>query len=480
MKTKILALTVLTFLFLISCDSTSFDESIEIEESINLSKSASSNNSYLVISATNKLPNDIKKSISSINGSITNSISEVGIVVVNSDDPDFISKASKIKGVQSVVPNYEIQWIDPDMKVEMIDASSINPPNTGDDDFFFDLQWGHDAVDATEAWEIGERGEGVMVFVLDSGIDAENPDIAPNLNSELSKSFVPGENWNIQPGNYFNHGTHVAGTIAGADNGYGIIGIAPEATLVAVKVLSEFTGSGSFSWLVEALVYATNSGADVINMSLSGLDLKRFGKDVAHLKNAVNRATTYAYQNGVTVVAAAGNDGWDRNHLKDAEGNPYMDLVILPADGPNVIQVSATAPLGWALDPENTFLDDPSYFSNHGSMIDFAAPGGTDMFYLDEHGWDACTVAGLTRPCFVFDLVFSSGSGDYFYWAQGTSMASPHVAGVAALIIGKNGGSMKPAQVISALKRSADDLGKPGKDDHYGAGRVNAYRAVTQ
>lgn len=476
MKTKFLAFAVLTALLFVSCDSASFDDSVDMEESVNFNKTASVNNSYVIISTTNKLPNGIKKSISDASGSITSEIAELGMVVVSSNDPNFMSKASKIKGVQSVFPNHEIQWLDPDMTIEMVDASSINPPNTGDDDYFFDLQWGHDAVDAPEAWETGQRGKGVMVFVLDSGIDAENPDLAPNLNTSLCKSFVPGEEWNIQPGDYFNHGTHVAGTIAGADNGYGIIGIAPEATLVAVKVLSEYNGSGNFSWLVEAIVYAANNGADVINMSLSGMDLKRFGKDVAHLKNAVNRATTYAHQNGVTVVAAAGNDGWDRNHLK-FDNNPYMDLVVLPADGPNVIQVSATAPLGWALsDPENTFLDYPAVYSNHGSMIDFAGPGGT----VEYPGNEWATIAGLYRPVWLFDLVFSSGSGDDFYWAQGTSMASPHVAGVAALIIGKNGGSMKPAQVISALKRSSDDLGKRGNDDHYGAGRVNAYRAVTQ
>jgi subtilisin family serine protease len=272
MRTKFLILSAFTFLLLLSCESTSLDEPIQIEESVTLSKAPSVNNSYVVISSSNKLPKGIKKSISSINGSISNSIPEIGIIVAHSEDPDFISNASKLKGVQSVIPNYEIQWIDPEMQIEMVEVSSINPPNTGDDDFVFDLQWGHDAIDAPEAWETGARGKGVMVFVLDSGIDAEHLDISPNLNSELSKSFVAGEHWNVRDEPVFNHGTHVAGTIAGADNGWGIIGVAPEATIVAVKVLSEYNGSGLFSWIIEGIIYASDSGADIINMSLGGLN----------------------------------------------------------------------------------------------------------------------------------------------------------------------------------------------------------------
>jgi subtilisin family serine protease len=89
-------------------------------------------------------------------------------------------------------------------------------------------------------------------------------------------------------------------------------------------------------------------------------------------------------------------------------------------------------------------------------------------------GNENCLIAGLVRPCWVFDLVFSTGNGGW-YWSAGTSMAAPHASGVAALIIGANGGDMKPSQVEAALRSSADDLGKPGNDDFYGAGRVNAF-----
>jgi subtilisin family serine protease len=360
-----------------------------------------------------------------------------------------------------------------------------NPPNSGDNDTRFNLQWGHTAVQAADAWNEGVRGAGVRVAVLDSGIDATHPDLAPNVNSTLSKSFVPGESWQVQPGFYFNHGTHVAGTIAAADNGYGIIGIAPYAELVAVKVLSEYTGSGDFDWVISGIVYATDIESDIINMSLGavltkngymddngtadpGDDFWVGANEVAALRNALSRATTYAYQNGTTVIVSAGNDAIDRDH--DAA------TTVLPADSDHVIQVSATAPIGWGVDP-TVSLDNLASYSNYGqSAIDFAAPGGDFLYYFVSPS-QLCTVASITRPCYVFDYVFSDIPGG-FGWAAGTSMAAPHVSGVAALIISKNGGEMKPAQVEAALRASADDLGKPGNDDAYGAGRVNAYNAV--
>ena len=475
MKTKFLFLLSMVVV-LFACDSNSFEDVSLMEESSDLNKSSSSNNSYILMSASNKLPGNLGKSVAAAKGSITNTIPEIGIAVVSSDDPEFASKASKIQGIQSVVPDFEVQGRDPEMKTVKLDGDFGNPPYSGDDDFLFDLQWGHDAIDAPEAWNAGHRGEGVTVFVLDEGIEANHPDLKPNLNFSLSTSFVPGESWDVEPGIRSSHGTHVAGTIAAADNGFGVIGVAPEAELVAVKVLSDYTGSGAYSWIIAGIIYAANNDADIINMSLGGLALKSSGSEVALLKNAMNRATTYAYQRGSTVIVAAGNEGLDRDHLTQQYFPGASSLTVLPADGPNVVQISATAPIGWALDPD-TFLDTPTSYTNYGqSAIDLAGPGGDGAYPGNEF----CKVGIATAPCWAFDLVFSTDVGAWFSWKGGTSMAAPHAAGVAALIIGKNGGSMKPAHVISALKRSADDLGKPGKDDYYGNGRVNAYNAVTQ
>lgn len=440
--------------------------------------------SYLVMGKVGAAPARVAADVVKAAGVVERTIPEVGIVVARSANPGFAAKAAGLASVQSVVPNLRLNWLPPTTAVA---ASTYgNPPTSGDDDFFFDLQWGHDAVDAPEAWNAGYRGAGVRVAVLDSGIDCTQPDIAPNLNAGLSTSFVPGEGVCVQPGLYFNHGTHVAGTIAAPDNDYGTIGVAPEAEIVAVKVLSEYTGSGAFDWIIAGIVYAAKSGADVINMSLGGY-LKKGGfwddngtpepeddvfvtaREVAELNNAIGRATTYAYQKGSTVIAAAGNSGLDFDHTSS--------VVFVPASAPHVIAVAATAPLGWAVD-SSVYLDNPASYTNFGqSAIDFAAPGG-DFQYLFVDPEALCTVGVVAGyPCWLFDLVLGPCPGDYF-WAAGTSMAAPHVSGVAAIIIGRNGGTMPPAQVEAALRKAADDLGKPGNDDFYGAGRVNAANAV--
>lgn len=480
MKTKNLFLTISAAVLLFACETSTFDDSSVVEDSITVNKRSPKTDSYLVVSQTNKLPDGLEKSISKANGKITRSMPQVGIVTVKSDDPAFISKASKIKGIQSVIPDYKRLRIDPRAIEHRMTAEADNPPLSGDDDFFFDLQWGHDAVDAPEAWEAGYRGKGVQVAVLDGGFDLDHPDLAPNINYDLSVDFTDqGLEYGLP--DPFSHGTHVAGTIAAADNGYGTIGIAPEAELILVKVLFD-EGFGFDSAILGGMLYSVEVGVDIISMSLGGLfeksgepnhpEFPYTASEAAAYKNVYNRVATYANQMGVTVIASAGND--------EIDFDKSADLVHYPSDATNVISTSATAPNGWGLDP-STDLDLPAYFyTNYGkSTIDLAGPGGTVDIDLLLSGATA-TVAGITRPAYVFDFVFSTGSLGQWYWSIGTSMATPHVTGVAALIIGKNGGSMKPSHVMSALKASADDLGKPGNDSFYGAGRVNAYNAVTQ
>ena len=421
---------------------------------------AVSADSYIVMAKKN-LPADFQAQLAASGATLTAHIPEIGIAVVESADPSF---AAGMEGIRSVTADIELQFAPVGDAAELkVEATAANPPNSGEDDFFFDLQWGHDAVDAIEAWNNGHRGAGARVAVLDSGMDGDHPDIAPNLNAALSASFVPGEDWNVRPGFFFNHGTHVGGTIAAADNGIGTIGVAPEAELVAVKVLSEFTGGGSFGGIIQGIVYAANIGSDVINMSLGvpgGIPHNVPG--AAELFVATGRATTYAWQQGSLVISSAGNDNIDLDHNKSTKA--------FPAELPHVLSISATAPQGWALDPANAFFGHKASYSNYGqSGIDFSAPGG-DYSYA---GNEICQVGFIVRPCFVLDFVFSTISGGWG-WSVGTSMAAPHAAGVAALIIGANGGDMSPAHVIAALAQGSDDLGKPGNDDVHGGGSVNA------
>jgi subtilisin family serine protease len=413
------------------------------------------------------------------------------VAVASSADANFAAKAARIAGVRSVVPDVKLQWIDPGESHVVLDDAAVNSlpadavvksPDPNEPYSF--LQWGLDAVHAPEAWASGARGAGVRVAVLDTGIDVKHPDLTPNLNLSLSTSFVPGEPVAFNPaiGGGFSHATHVAGIIAAADNGIGTVGVAPQAEIMAVKVLSD-DGIGSFDSVMAGIVYAADHDADIINMSLGATLPRRSGyvdgngtvitaRDISELTVALGRATTYADQQGTTIIASAGNGSIDRDH--------DQNLVVLPADLPHVITVSATGPLGWAHDP-TTNLDVPAYYTNYGqSAIDFAAPGGNVDFDLLNSG-EYCTVSSgtqsVTEPCWVFDSVLSTNINGWA-WASGTSMAAPHVAGVAALIIGRNGGDMDPAHVEAALRASADDLGKPGRDAFYGYGLVDASNAV--
>lgn len=452
----------------------------DTELAFSASVSAEAPETFLMIARSRSLPRNLEAQVSAFGGKLVRTVPEIGLAVVEADASGFRSRASGISGIRSVVPDYSVRLLDPEWEERAVSVEQVeNPPFSGSDQFLFDLQWGHAAIEAPLAWTTGARGAGVRVAVLDTGILPTHVDLAPNVNTDLSTSFVPGETFDSPPGS---HGTHVSGTIAAADvPGGGVIGVAPEAEIVAVKVLSAVTGDASFAGLAEGLVYAANIGSDIINMSL-GARVMRSGaafiggewvevpaEDVAAIILLTQRAVTFASQAGVTIISSAGNLGTHRNFTRD--------VVVLPADLPGVISVSATGPMGWALDFE-TDLDRLASYSEHGkARIDFAAPGGD--FVLP--GNDPCTVGIVLQFCWVFDLVMSTSvvqGGQGWAWNAGTSMASPHVAGVAALIIGEHGGAMHPAQVEAQLRRSADDLGKPGKNDEHGHGRVNAARAV--
>jgi subtilisin family serine protease len=433
-----------------------------------------------VVQARNlALDAQLARKIEAAGGTITSRLPQIGVAFVQSNDTAFRGRAARIPGVRSVVPDLAFQAQLPET-VDEISEDFANPPNAaGENDFLFNLQWGHAAIDAAGAWNAGYRGAGVRVAVLDSGIRCNHPDLAANLLAADSISFVPSEP------SYCNtsgssHGTHTSGTILGADNGTGIIGVAPEAKLIAVKVLSAATGGGSFEGIISGIVHAADHGADVINMSLGvrgGLEVG--GKDTAELVNATKRAVAYARKQNAITIVSAGNDARDLDHdsgvaVCDTDGTCFRaNLRAFPAQVPGVVSVSALAPEGWALNPAVS-LDPLASYSNYGqSAIAFGAPGGDGRL----PGTANCVVAGIGAPCWAFDMVLSSTLTGWG-WSAGTSMAAPHVSGVAALIVGKHGGELAPTEVERILRASADDLGKPGNDDAYGAGRVNAAKAM--
>lgn len=282
------------------------------------------------------------------------------------------------------------------------------------------LPWGVDRIDADRAWAT-TRGSGVRVAIIDTGIDTAHPDLAANIVGGYS---AVGYTTSYKDDN--GHGTHVAGTVGAIDNLVGVIGAAPRVSLLGVKVLDS-AGSGWVSDIIEGLDWAVANGARVVNMSLSGSTY------VSAFQAAIDRAN----EAGVVVVAAAGNTG---------------GAVGYPAAYNGVIAVSAT-----------DAYDVIASFSSRGPEVDLAAPGVT----IRSTYWSA------TRGSTYADL-------------SGTSMAAPHVSGAAALVLSTPvggwdadaDGAWDPVEVEGKLEATARDLGTIGFDTLYGAGLVDAYRAV--
>ncbi|OGF74634.1 hypothetical protein A3E06_02860 [Candidatus Giovannonibacteria bacterium RIFCSPHIGHO2_12_FULL_44_42] len=301
------------------------------------------------------------------------------------------------------------------------------------------LEWGVDRIDADLAWSASStasRGTSVKVAVIDTGIDKDHADLTGNIKGGVNfvapnsgppwTRVVDPEKWDDDNG----HGTHVAGIVAAADNEIGVIGVAPEAHLWAVKVLDR-NGSGYTSDVIDGITWAMNNGMQVINMSLGT------ASDIQAMHDAVDAA----YAAGVVIVAAAGNSG---------DGDGSTNEVIYPAKYSSVIAVAAT---------DNNDLI--AYFSSDGAEVELAAPGVS---------------------------IRSTWNDGLYNTISGTSMASPHVAGAVALVLATAvqsaydvdvDGAWDPAEVRAALQAAADDLGTAGHDNFYGYGLVDAEENVT-
>ena len=392
-------------------------------------------------------------------GGVVEKIYPFNVAIVSSADARF----ARSKGLGAIAADVGFDTVR--SVRQQADLDFGYPPNSGDDDERFDFQWGHNFVGAQESWTNGHRGAGVRVAVLDGGFDLDHPDLAPNINLSLSQDFT-GEGLQYALPDVFSHGSHTAGTIAAADNGIGTIGVAPEAELVLIKVLGD-AGSGSFANVIAGIYHAADVGANVANMSL-GTIIPRGSNtpgyepgdsaDISALANAVKAAINYAYQQGVSVVVSAGNAGADL----DGDGSN----VRFQTGFPHTIGVSALTTLNWATNPDQDLV--PASYTNYGtSMVDFGAPGGSG----DYPGNEFCQVSNRFLPCWVFDLVYSTGNGGW-YWSAGTSMAAPHAAGVAALIISETGNS-DPDFVAAQMRKRSVEAGKRGKDDFFGHGIAN-------
>jgi subtilisin family serine protease len=392
---------------------------------------------------SNDLPENVETLIINSGGRLITTLDEVGIVVADYTKQEDV-RTSEATGFE-VMPDVLLNWL--------VSNRIPTGEHIGLNEDLYAGQWYLPVIHADEAWRQGVTGAGVRVAVLDTGVWYFHPDLWANIDFNAGATFVPGTPDFLDDNG---HGTHVAGIIAAADNDWGTIGVAPNATLIPVKVLSA-DGIGRFSWFLAGVVHAVRQDADIINLSLKYY-LEKNGSlpyytaaDAALLRKTIRKVINWATAQGVFVVNSAGNAGLDM----DQSG----EIISIPTEEGHGIVVSATGPTGLSN------FDEFASYSNYGSsFIWLAAPGGDFSNYPNDGWW--------------VDMVLST-TIDGWMWSAGTSSAASIVSGVAALVLEKYG-PMNPAQLKTHLAQTADDLGKVGKDPLYGKGRINAYRAVTE
>ncbi len=347
---------------------------------------------------------------------------------------------NKLFQILSVLPGREREIAKSYSKMDEVEYAEPNYYRsmcfTPDDDYYR-YQWNLPLINVPAAWDVS-TGEGVTVAVVDTGV---NPFGEDSFGSFADNRLLRGYNAILGiPGgiDFDGHGTHVAGTIGlETINGIGVAGIAHGAYILPVKSMSALLGGGLDSWIIRGIEWAVDQEVDIINLSLG------YGVFSRALEDAVN----YAYSRGVTVVAAAGNDG--------------IDEIIYPAAFDNAIAVGAV-----------DYYKVLTEYSNYGDALDLVAPGGdTGLDHIDLNG-DGYGDGILQETC-----GFLGFDWDYWYFT-GTSVASPHVAGVAALVKSIHP-DYSPDDIKRVLQDTAEDLGDPGWDAQYGYGLVDAYAAVS-
>lgn len=383
-------------------------------------------------------------------------------------------------------------------------------------------QWDMRAIKATPTGSYAvNQGEGAKVGVMDTGIDLTHGDLMSNVDLATSCVFLYATTPTADPaeqvtrGDCSNkaalqdlagHGTHTAGTIGAPINGKGIAGVAPKATIVALK---SGTAAGYFftDSVVDGLIYAGDHKLDVVSMSFFAdpwLFNCRNDKEQKAIVQAISRAAKYAEQKGVVLVAAAGNEGIDLNHPIQDEISPDYpsgaavtrpvnnSCVVLPTEISGVVVVTATG-------AENLL----AWYSTFGMITDVTAPGGSRFQTPTFDSARGRVLAPYSST--ASDLAFEASigrlvvdpSGNFYAWLNGTSMAAPHAAGVAALIRAKNPG-MSQGAVAAKLRSSATKMACPaaldpgvvffgapvqvctggkGSNSFYGNGLVNALAA---
>ena len=373
----------------------------------------------------------------------------VGVSVVRGDE----SAVADSKAVKSYAPDVEVTRDEPLAQPEAVpDADSLDDPLSA-------LQWDKKVQDLATAHE-RTRGEGARIAILDTGIDETHPDFQDNLNVDLSVNTTADGGDHNPPGVRY-HGTHVGGIAAASDNGTGVVGTAPDADLVDVRVFGQ-TGGASFGDILAGVTYSANVGCDVANLSLGAYPFPR-QENGSFYGGVLNKTMTYANKEGTLLVIAAGNDGADLQH----DGN----VMSIPAEGAQGMAVSATSSVGFNPffgEPDNPGTRPASYTNYGTNAIGVAAPGGDTPPGGGTYDLVYNAIPNATAEAFGFPQPYA--------FLAGTSMAAPQVAGTAALVAAENP-DYNANQIQKAIERTASVPAEFGKE-YFGAGFLDTVAAL--
>ena len=432
-------------------------------------------------------------------GTVTQEWPQIGAVIAQASDDAFDDRARGMAGIVAAGPTRALSAYQPTAGITPDGAASgLGPGTSGGDDTaepLNDKQWDMRMIKADKAHLRSDGNRDITVGILDSGIEADHPDLAANVDPAQSVSCVekgvPNTAATAWQPTTSDHGTHVAGTVGAARNGVGIVGVAPNVKLASVKVVDD-DGYIYPEYAICGFIWAAEKGMEVTNNSYFIDPYYLWCKateDERPVITAVERALKYSEKRDVVNVASAGNSRWDLSKPIADRGSPnnlpegeepevrYTDhrCYDMPVEVGNTVAVSSVGP-----------TMEKAYYSNFGrNVIDVTAPGGDAL--LD---WKAPT----SKPA---DAILSTTKNGGWGYKQGTSMAGPHAAGVVALVRGTDSG-LNAQQAIKTLEREADTIACPEVYDYtddgvadatceggatgagfFGAGLVDALEAVT-
>jgi hypothetical protein len=516
-------------------------------------------------------------------GTIVTENADVGVATVRSSDPAFVQKADRESALYGASSNRPIgqapresgkpAWRDVESERGSFHGNGPRPrPVSGDP--LSGLQWDMQLIGATPTGSYARQqgSHAVRVGIMDTGVDGNHPDIAPNFDRFLSRNFtidnpVPGIDDGpcehpscVDPVDEDDdgHGTHVASTIGSPLNGLGIGGVAPKVDIVNIRA-GQDSGFFLIQPTVDALTYAGDVGIDVVNMSFfidpwlfncanNPADSPAEQGQQRTIIEATQRAVDFAHRHGVTLIAAEGNESTDLGNPTFDDTSPDFPVnaakernvdnacLVLPTEADGVLSVSSVGPVNAAVSP----YPRKAYYSNYGlEQTVVAAPGGdrreffgTPQYNAPENRILAAYPLNVAQACREVDangvpngattcdptgatvrfppLVRNCANGvcGLYQWIQGTSMASPHAVGVAAIIVAEKGQrdsnrggvTLNPDKVERILRRTATDTpcpaqepftypdnppgvppatceGTPAFNGFYGDGIVNAFAA---